>query len=129
MSPADRTELDTGHPGPLEVDHVARAVAAHPYRVAAEVARRDLAERLHVGVLARHVSRFAVEQDLDISGEVDRADLAHDLLGILIREEADVDIVGAAVWYPIEYVAPDDARQVHARIREELTPLFCEGQV
>src|ERR671913_2283249 len=129
MSPADGTKLDTRHPSPLKVDDVARTVAAYADGVAAEVARRDLAEHLHVVVLARHVGRFAVEQDLDIGGEVHRAYLAHDLLRVLVREEADVEVVGAAVWYPVEDVPSDDARQVHARIREELTPLFCERQV
>src|SRR5687767_9336045 len=112
MSSADGTELHTRHPYALEVDDVARAVTAHADRVAEEVARRHLAERLNVGVLARHVGRFAVEQDLDIGRDVHRADLTHDLLRVLVWEVADVEVIGAAVWHPIEDVASDDARQV-----------------
>jgi hypothetical protein len=54
--------------------------------------------------------------------------LAHDLLRVLVGEEADVEIVSAAVRYAVEYVASDDAREVHARVREKVAPLFCERQ-
>src|SRR5215210_488365 len=129
VSPAYGTELDTRHPCALEVDDVARAVAAYADGIAAEVARRDLAERLHVGVPARYVGRFAVEQDLDLGGQVHGAYLPHDLLRVLVREEAEVEVVRAAVWYAVEYVASDDAREVHARVGEKVAPLFREGQV
>ena len=103
-------------------------MAAHADWVAVEVSRRDLAERLHIGILARHVGRFAVEQDLDIGREIHRAYLTHDLLRVLVREEADVEVIRAAVRYAIEYVASDDTRQVHARVREKLAPLLYERQ-
>src|SRR5215211_1234154 len=128
VSPADGTELDTRHPRALEVDDVARAVAAHADGVAAKVARRDLAEHLHVGVSARHVGGFAVEENFDLGGEVDRAYLAHDLLGILVREEADIEVVGAAVRHPVEDVTSDNAGEIHARIREKVAPLLRERQ-
>src|SRR5215213_10378201 len=128
MSAAYGTELDTRYPRALEVDDVARAVAAHADGVTAEVARRDLAEHLYVGVLARHVGRFAVEQDLDVGGQVHRTYLTHDLLRVLLREEADVEVVRAAVRYAVEYVPSDDPRQVHARVWEKVAPLLRERQ-
>src|SRR5215218_2507452 len=128
MSAAYGTELDTRYPRALEVDDVARAVAAHADGVTAEVARRDLAEHLYVGVLARHVGRFAVEQDLDVGGQVHRTYLTHDLLRVLLREEADVEVVRAAVRYAVEYVPSDDPREVHARVWEKVAPLLRERQ-
>src|SRR5215203_3595840 len=128
MSAAYGTELDTRYPRALEVDDVARAVAAYADGVTAEVARGDLAKHLYVGILARHVGRLAVEQDLDIGGQVHRAYLAHDLLRVLVREEADVEVVRAAVWYAVEYVPSDDPREVHAGVGKKVAPLLCERQ-
>src|ERR687893_2628247 len=52
VAAADGAELHARYPGPLKVDDVARTVAADADGVAAEVARRDLTQGLHVGVAA-----------------------------------------------------------------------------
>src|SRR5215210_2623307 len=129
VPPAYGTELDAGHPGPLEVDDVTGAVAAHADGVAAEVARRDLAEHLHVRVPARYVGGFAVEEDLDVGGQIHRAYLPYYLFGVLVGEEADVEVVRAAVRHAVEHVASDDAREVYARVREEIASFRGERQV
>src|SRR5215211_2249289 len=129
VSPAYGTELDARHAGPLEVDDVAGTVAAHADGVAAEVACRDLAEHLDVRVPASHVGRFAVEEDFDVCWQVHRAYLTNDLFGVLVGEEADVEVVRTAVRHAVEHVAPDDTGEVHARVRKELGPFRGERQV
>src|SRR5215216_218726 len=121
-------ELDPRHAGSLEIDDIAGAVASDADGVAAEVPRGHLAQNFDVGVRVGDVGRFAAEQDLELGGQVYGTDLADDLLRVLVRQVADVQVVGAAVGHPVQDVPADDTRQVHARVREELVPLLSKRQ-
>ena len=57
-----------------------------------------------------------------------RADLGHDVAGVLVGQEADVDVDGADVGDLVEGVAADDAREVDRRAVEEVGGLAAEGQ-
>jgi hypothetical protein len=56
-------------------------------------------------------------------------DLAHYLLWVLVGQETDVEVVGAAVGDAVQDVAADDARQVYARVGEQRVALVGEGQL
>src|SRR5215211_1896256 len=114
----DRAELDPWNAGALEVDDVAGAVAADAHWVAVVVALGYLAQDLYVWVRVGDVGRLAAEQDLHLCWQVEGADLAHYLVRVLVRQEADVEVVGAAVGDAIEDVTSDDTRQVHAGVWE-----------
>src|ERR687885_774668 len=104
-------------------DVLAGAVAPAADGVAVVVPRGDLAQDLDVGIRARDVSRLAAEQDLDLGRQVYGADLAHDLLRVLVRQVADVEVVGTAVGGTVQDIPADDASQVHARVGKELVSL------
>src|SRR5918995_6123238 len=70
VAAADWAELDAGDTGALEVDDIRGAVSADAHGVAAEVARRDLAQGLDVGVRAGDVGRLSAEEHLDLRRRV-----------------------------------------------------------
>jgi hypothetical protein len=80
----DGTELHARDAGTLEEDDVGGAVTADAHRVAAEVPRRDLAQRFHERVVARDVGRFVREENLRLGGEVYGADLSGNLPWVLL---------------------------------------------
>src|SRR3712207_5112413 len=123
------SELDPRHARSLEVDDIAGTVAPDAYRVSVEVSGGYLAEDLDVRVGARDVGRLAGEEDLHLCWQVYRADLADYLLRGLVGQVADIQVVGAAVGDAVYDIPADDARQVYARVGEELIPVFGEGQL
>src|SRR6476661_8084013 len=127
VAAADRAELDRGDAGFDEGDRVRRAVAPDRQRVALDRAPDRVAQRQDVGVVARDDDRRALEglDDLEVA---DGADLGHDLGGILIGQEADVDVDGARVGHLVEGIAADDPREVDRRAVEEVRGLAAEGQ-
>ena len=63
--------------------------------------------------------------DLDVG---DLADLGEDRAGVLVGQEADVDVHLAAVGHLVEGVAAVDAREVDGRPVEHVRGLAAEGQ-
>src|SRR3954451_14480425 len=124
---ADRPELDRGDAGLDERDRVGGAVAADRQRVALDRAPDGVAQGQHVGVVARDDDRRALE-GLDDLQVADGADLRRDVGGVLVGQEADVDVDRADVGDLVERVAARDPGQVDRRAVEEVRGLAAEGQ-
>src|SRR5215207_3577718 len=129
VATSDRTKLDARNAGALEEDDVGGAVATDANRVAVKMPRRDFAERLYERVPAGNVGRLVCEEDLYLGREVYRADLASNLLRVLLRQVADVEVIGATIRDAVYDVAANNPGHVAARIREELAPLPGERQL
>ena len=127
MAAAHGAELDRRNARFQEGDRVGGAVAADRQRVALDRAPDRVAQGQHVRVLARDDGRRAREEldDLEVP---DGADLGHDVAGVLVGQEADVDVDRADVGDLVEGVAADDAREVDRRAVEEVGGLAAEGQ-
>src|SRR3954447_22001987 len=119
VATADRAELDRRHPGFDEADRVGGSVAADRDAVRRSALVHRLGEREHEGVVARHVRRLAVEDDLHRRVR-DRLDLREDRAHVLARQVADVDVDHAEVRDLVERVAAQDAPEADRGPVEEL---------
>lgn len=122
---SDRAELDGRDPLGEECGGLGTSVAADELRPFDALVSQRLVQRHHKLIVVGHVGRLALEEHLD--GDVlDLADVDEDLLGILARDEANVDVHLAGVGNLVDGVAALDAAEVDARPVEHLAALARE---
>jgi len=117
---AHRPELDRRDSRPLEADRVRGSVLTdrQPLLVGGHRGHRG-SERLHERVGALDDRRRPAE-DLDHLRVGELAYSFEDLLGVLVRQVADVDVDHAGVWHPVQGVTAQDPPEVDRRPIEEV---------
>ena len=106
-----RAELHRRHPGPQEGDRVRRAVTPHAHHPLGMMRRGSLAEALYerrVGLDDRRRSAEGGEH----AGVGQPAHLLEDLVGVLVGQEADIDVYDAGIGHFVQGVAAHDPTEI-----------------